>query len=311
MNVSEIMNTDPLIVDESAPLPNAIEQMTYQKRSCLLVTNCGALTGIVTERDLVGLLHNALEGKDIGKTSIAEVMTHGPCSIPETTSSEDALNLSRSRKIRHIPVINDDNQLVGLVTQANLLDAYLTALNDNAELSESLERLKLLSLEDPLMQIGNRRAMEIDLGFTESEAKRHGKRYSVALIDVDYFKRFNDTYGHQAGDDALRKVAQGLQKTTRSADRIYRYGGEEILALMPEASFEDAKITCERLRQSIEELAIPNEDTPLGVLTVSIGLASSPTDNWQEMVERADKALYEAKNGGRNQIRGLHTGNKS
>lgn len=302
MNVREVMNSEPLIVELQTPLESAITRMTDTKSSCLLVVNGGVLSGIITERDLTQLLNQVIQGCDISKFSVADVMTPNPCHILETTSCEDALALSRSRKIRHIPVVNEQDELSGIVTQSNLLDAYFSLLSDNAELTENLELLKLQSLEDPLMKIGNRRAMEVDLNFTQAEALRHNQHFSVALIDIDYFKRFNDSYGHQAGDEALKAVANALKTAKRSSDRIYRYGGEEILMLMPKTSEEEALLFGERIRQAIESLALPNEGSPFGLLTTSVGVADSPIDNWSEMVERADKALYAAKDSGRNKV---------
>lgn len=302
MNVKEVMNSEPLIVEQQTSLALAITRMTDTNSSCLLVVNDGVLCGIITERDLTRLLKEVIQGADISRLSVSEIMTHNPCHILETTSCEDALALSRSRKIRHIPVVNEADQLIGIVAQSNLLDAYFSVLSDNAELTENLELLKLQSLEDPLMQIGNRRAMEVDLNFTQAEAQRHNQHFSVALFDIDYFKRFNDSYGHQAGDDALKAVASALKREKRSTDRIYRYGGEEILMLMPKTSVEEALLCVERIRQSIESLAIPNKGSPFELLTASVGVADSPTDDWSEMVERADKALYAAKDSGRNRV---------
>lgn len=302
MNVNEVMNTEPLIVDEGEFLGSAISKMTSTRSSCMLVVKSGVLNGIVTEKDLTFLLDDAIQGTDISQRTLSEIMTHSPCRITESTSCETALSLSRSRRIRHIPVVNDQDELVGLVTQSHLLDAYLALIDDNAELSDKLEKLQLLSLEDPLMKIGNRRAMEVDLDFTEAEAKRHSKCYSIGLIDLDYFKRFNDTYGHQAGDDALRKAAQALRSALRTSDRLFRYGGEELLVLMPDTDAGEALQCGERLRIAIESMALPNADTPIGLLTASIGLASAPTENWKQMVENADQALYAAKEAGRNRV---------
>ena len=302
MNVRDVMNSEPLIVELQTPLESAITRMTDTKSSCLLVVNGGVLYGIITERDLTQLLKEVIQGCDISKFSVADVMTPNPCHILETTSCEDALALSRSRKIRHIPVVNEQDELSGIVTQSNLLDAYFSLLSDNAELTENLELLKLQSLEDPLMKIGNRRAMEVDLNFTQAEALRHNQHFSVALIDIDYFKRFNDSYGHQAGDEALKAVANALKSAKRSSDRIYRYGGEEILMLMPKTSEQEALLVGERIRQAIESMALPSEGSPFGLLTTSVGVADSPIDNWSEMVERADKALYAAKDSGRNKV---------
>ena len=117
-----------------------------------------------------------------------------------------------------------------------------------------------------MLKIGNRRAMEIDLAFTEADAKRHHKTFAVALLDIDFFKKFNDRYGHQAGDDALRDVAQAIKYSVRDSDRVFRYGGEEILILMPETEVVAAIKCAERVRKAVEHLAVPHLDSDDGVL---------------------------------------------
>jgi len=241
-----------------------------------------------------------LAGKGELDRQIQEIMTPEPVCVTEHSLFKDALMLSRSRKLRHLPVLNDQDLLAGLVTQTNLVDAYAGLVDKQDELENSVEQLKLLSLEDPLLGIGNRRAMEVDLAFTEADAIRHHKAYAVALLDIDFFKGFNDTYGHQTGDDALRVVAQTIKQTVRTSDRVFRYGGEEILILMPEANMESAFKCADRARKAVEHLQIPHGGSPLQVLTLSGGVASEKEGVWMDLVEKADKALYRSKNNGRN-----------
>jgi len=241
-----------------------------------------------------------LAGKGELDRQIQEIMTPEPVCVTEHSLFKDALMLSRSRKLRHLPVLNDQDLLAGLVTQTNLVDAYAGLVDKQDELENSVEQLKLLSLEDPLLGIGNRRAMEVDLAFTEADAIRHHKTYAVALLDIDFFKGFNDTYGHQTGDDALRVVAQTIKQTVRTSDRVFRYGGEEILILMPEANMESAFKCADRARKAVEHLQIPHGGSPLQVLTLSGGVASEKEGVWMDLVDKADKALYRSKNNGRN-----------
>ena len=144
--------------------------------------------------------------------------------------------------------------------------------------------------------------MEVDLAFTQAEAQRHKKSYGVGLFDLDRFKTFNDRYGHQAGDDALKAVAQTICGAIRSSDRVFRYGGEEILVLMPGADRDSAMVCAKRVREAIEALELVHEDSHTGFLTISGGVASDIAADWEVLVERADKALYEAKDSGRNKV---------
>ena len=109
-------------------------------------------------------------------------------------------------------------------------------------------------------------------------------------------------YGHQEGDVALRSVAQTAKNVLRDADRVFRYGGEEMLILMPESHLQEAEIAAERVREAIYQLQIPHQPSPLGYLSVSIGLAETGSQAWLPTIKRADEALYRAKNSGRNRL---------
>ena len=126
------------------------------------------------------------------------------------------------------------------------------------------------------------------------------------MIDVDYFKKYNDRYGHIAGDDCLRKIAAVLQKNAqRAGDFVGRFGGEEFVALLPGLGREESFAWADRLRQDIEQAAIPHEDSATGCITVSIGIVSITAEkagNMLEIIRLADKALYRAKAGGRNRV---------
>ena len=300
MLVQGLMNKNPVKVDQSTSLKDAIPLMSAVKSSCINVLFEKQPVGILTDRDVACLFADFLNGSCDIDRPISEVMTSDPVCVTQESSFKDALMLSKSRKLRNLPVINDDGELVGLVTQTSLIEAYATLVERQDELEGVVEELQMLSLEDPLLRIGNRRAMEVDLIHTQADAVRHNRSYAVALIDVDYFKNYNDFYGHQKGDEILIAIAKMIKKTVRTSDRVFRYGGEEILILMPESDQDKAFKCAERVRVAIEKLSLTHEKSPLKQVTVSAGIASETKGKWDDLVGRADKALYMSKHDGRN-----------
>jgi diguanylate cyclase (GGDEF)-like protein len=124
------------------------------------------------------------------------------------------------------------------------------------------------------------------------------------MIDIDYFKKINDTYGHAAGDEALRKLADQIRQALRTTDILGRYGGEEFVVLMPETDLASGHKIAERLLHMVRELNIRSDKTEFGI-TISVGLAEQSQANAQtldDLIDQADKALYTAKQSGRNQV---------
>ena len=179
-----------------------------------------------------------------------------------------------------------------------------------------LERanLELLeqSLTDPLTGLGNRRRMEIDLEHTHARAIRVGRTYGVVLFDIDHFKRYNDDYGHQAGDEVLRVVAGCLDRVVRAGECAYRYGGEEFLLLLPDCDPNDAVHAAERVRTSIAETRLADSRlVGADSLSLSGGVASWMPDSGRsasEVVRLADEALFSAKSAGRDCVRAMDAG---
>jgi two-component system chemotaxis response regulator CheY len=189
--------------------------------------------------------------------------------------------------------------------EARLLSASrVTALH--AELAHSRVELVRQARTDALTGLHNRLSLDADLQAMHRSSVRYRRPYALALCDVDCFKAYNDTYGHPAGDQALRTVAATLVDQLRDCDRVYRYGGEEFLVLLPEQGRVGATIAMERVRERLERAAIEHTgSTPPGVLTLSVGLAAldpGSTVDAQQLLMEADTALYRAKTGGRNRV---------
>jgi diguanylate cyclase (GGDEF)-like protein len=149
--------------------------------------------------------------------------------------------------------------------------------------------------------------MEQDLGRAQARAIRNGRPFAVALFDIDHFKLYNDHYGHLAGDEALRRVANCFDSTTRAGESTYRYGGEEFLVLMVDCDLDGAVAAAERIRRSVSEAAVPHDARPTQppLVTLSGGVASwaqMSTASMDDLLGRADEALFAAKAAGRNRV---------
>jgi diguanylate cyclase (GGDEF)-like protein len=168
--------------------------------------------------------------------------------------------------------------------------------------------LESLANIDGLTELPNRRLFDTVLATEWARASRTGSPLSVALMDVDFFKRYNDHYGHAMGDQALRLVARALHKRVqRRADTAARWGGEEFVVVMPETPLEGALELAEKLRFAVQNLGVAHKRSNAAVLTLSIGVACSATDavsTPEALLERADERLYRAKKTGRNRVVG-------
>jgi diguanylate cyclase (GGDEF)-like protein len=173
------------------------------------------------------------------------------------------------------------------------------------ELGVLNRELTAIARRDSLTGLRNRRALAEDLALHESHALRYGHSYCLAVLDVDHFKSYNDTFGHQAGDEILQLVAAQLTELLRDGDTLYRYGGEEFLTIFPEQSLESGGFAVERMRAGIEALGLPHPTAVGGVLTFSAGLAlleAGSRRSSREVLKEADDALYRAKALGRNRV---------
>jgi diguanylate cyclase (GGDEF)-like protein len=173
------------------------------------------------------------------------------------------------------------------------------------------DALRLLSVRDPLTGLFNRRYMEEASEREMRRSTRHQTPLGVVMIDIDHFKRFNDTYGHEAGDALLREFGTLVRAQTRREDIACRYGGEEFLLILPEADAVTTAQCAEKLRRAMEHLSVDVNGQAVGQVTASFGVAAFPehSDSFTALVRIADKALYAAKSAGRNRVSvppGLH-----
>jgi diguanylate cyclase (GGDEF)-like protein len=194
----------------------------------------------------------------------------------------------------------------------------LSVLGDMIAISLHNAQLYHRSIVDGLTKVYSRGHFDVHLFQEISRAKRFIQReenqirndaemnrfVSLVMVDIDHFKKFNDTYGHQLGDQVLQSVAGSLHENVRSMDIVARYGGEEFAIVFPETKKFDALSIAERLRSSVEQIPIHEETGDSSKVTISLGVATFPgdADEMRDLINRADQALYHAKSSGRNKV---------
>lgn len=312
--IIDFMTTKVATVGPDTPLSEVAEIMCQSRLSCIVVIEQDYPIAVITERDMTKLASQLLNGEPT--KSLRDVMSKSLFTLNTDASCNEALELANSKRIRRMVIVDADGKLAGVATQSDLLRAHAKDLSFQKsnleaqvkkrthELHGLNERLMELTRIDPMLGVGNRRSMDEELIKISERARRYKRPYAVALVDVDNFKMYNDNYGHQLGDEALIKVASALKNAVRSADSVFRYGGEEFLVILPEVGIDGALVAGEHMRSAIEALQIKHDFASKGVLTVSAGIAEEYIDSpsIERMINRADNALYTAKSNGRNQV---------
>lgn len=198
-----------------------------------------------------------------------------------------------------IPLQSSDNE----VNQIGVLIYDVTDIAVNKmKLEDANKKLEILSKTDHLTQLNNRGAWESDLEKEFHRVKRNKQPCSVVMFDIDHFKKVNDTYGHQAGDEVIRRTSKLLKEMMRKSDIAGRYGGEEFAVILPDTCSANALVFTERLRQRIEMEVVEYEEFKIKI-TISLGISELTEDceSYQAWLEQSDKALYVCKESGRNQ----------
>ena len=198
-----------------------------------------------------------------------------------------------------------------MIAEGELQQAVLALANMFAEqVALSLanirlrEALRSQSIRDPLTSLYNRRYLEEMMDRETRRAIRADSGLGVLMLDLDHFKRFNDTFGHDAGDAVLRETASFLSKSVRAEDIVCRFGGEEFMILLPGADLATTEARAERIRSRLRDVTVVYEGQSLGIITVSIGVAEAPQHGTspQALIAAADAALYRAKREGRDRV---------
>ena len=230
----------------------------------------------------------------------------GPCiGVPVAHEGKPLAALLVGRKKGRVPFENADLELIEILSSLAAV-----AIRNQLQKGDLLRLNRILSEEaatDPLMNIGNRRSFQEAIIRVHAGARRYGTPYGLLMIDVDWFKLFNDNYGHQAGDKVLSQVAKSVSDTIRADDQVFRYGGEELVLIGRVNDTDGLMALGERVRTEIERSDIVHEKSEFKRVTCSLGGAFHPgstaedsSPSWESILKEADTALYRAKELGRN-----------
>lgn len=255
-----------------------------------------------------------------GEAGLAAVNAYQPDLIvtdvmmPKMNGYELARRVRANPQTKFIPVIiqtaarNDAEGVrygsevgaLGYITDPTDIDLLLARVRTLLDFKEYLNTCEEQAFTDHLTGLANRRRFERQLEREVTRTLRYSRPFCLLLLDIDNFKAVNDTYGHEAGDEAINCLAKTLQAATRGIDMAARVGGEEFAVILPETEFEGGFETAERLRRAISETEIPL----VGQITASFGVAEFPlcATTGRELVATADAAMYEAKRQGRNRV---------
>jgi diguanylate cyclase (GGDEF)-like protein/PAS domain S-box-containing protein len=278
--------------------------VTFTQKGQLTLTNRAF-------RDTLGYDSKDLASMAIEDIVSAEARDAFHAAHRHIAGSEEPAHLETTFLTRSGRVIEVEGALsVALENEQQVTRAIFRNVTARREAERALraanEALERLSTTDPLTGVANRRLFDLRLAEEISRVGRHGGELSIALVDVDCFKLYNDTYGHQQGDECLRKVAACLRASARrSGELAARYGGEEFALVLPGSSADVALLLADQLRESVQKLAVPHAKHPLGMVTISVGVASFDAHAMKgsdALIAAADTALYRAKHAGRNRV---------
>ena len=293
--VKDYMTSPILSVDNDATLKEVADFMNSHKTSVVLVRNKNhGYIGVVTDADFTHKV--AVKEYSVNTTTIESIMSAPIKAVDGSMFMADANGIIHQSGIRHLAV-TENGEFIGLLSAMNFFEYY----------KDVEEHLSNLAIHDGLTGIYNRRYFDETLAREWKRTMREKAPLSLIMLDIDYFKKYNDTYGHQAGDECLRQVATTISGALRRpADMAARYGGEEFVVVLPNLKLEDSAKFGETIRAKIEALKMEHKQSDANpFITVSLGIASvvpSSISSYEELVGAADKALYSAKNKGRNRV---------
>ena len=276
--------------------------------SIIMIDDEHKAIGIFTTKDFITLIN---KNSDLSKP-ISNYMTKPVYTLNEHSTISEAIDFIRDKHFKRIVVTNDLDEITGILTQKELLRIIYNKWIDfikeegnriskmNEELLTKANKLEEKASFDFLTKLYNRSKFNSFLDYEISKANRYKEQYlSVLLVDIDYFKNVNDTYGHLVGDNILQEVSKILTICSRDTDIVARWGGEEFILMLPQTNIEQAYLVAQKLRATVEK----HKFDEVKHITCSIGVAQFHKNETKEtLFKRVDDALYKAKKAGRNRV---------
>jgi two-component system cell cycle response regulator len=288
-------NFDVLVVDDEPDkrmlLTVALEMAGYNVRTA----NDGdeglaAVESYQPDLIVTDVMMPRMDGYELARRVRANPLTRFIPIIIQTAARNDAQDLRRGAEVGAL----------GYITDPLDIDLLLARVRTLLDFKGYLDTCEEQAFTDHLTGLANRRRFERQLEREVGRTLRYGRPFCLLLLDIDHFKQVNDTHGHEAGDEAIRRLAKSLQAGTRGIDLAARIGGEEFAVLLTETGFEGGAEVAERLRHAIKQEEIP----AVGHITASFGVAEFPAcaQTGRELLTAADAAMYEAKRQGRDRV---------
>jgi len=299
VKISDVMMTDVLTAAKTDTILDMSKRLqAHRIGAIVIVDNNRYPVGIVSERDIIrslGIYKEQALNKQAQDIMSSPVLTLEPDQDIETAATLMSLNM-----IRRIPITVND-RLAGIISYRDITNALR---KNYYMLEQKTEKLEDKANHDPLTGLFNKGYMEEQLTYHFELARRSRNSMAVMFLDIDHFKKVNDTYGHQRGDEVLKRIAHILKDKSRAINVVGRFGGEEFMIIGPISDYKSALYLGERIRTAVEKEVFSHENTDFNI-TISIGISvwNSSIASEKDLVKFADEALYTAKRNGRNQVR--------
>jgi len=278
--VKEVMTQNPVTIDIKDKVTSAIELMKVFDVGSVIVEENGRAVNIITQKDIICALYHKYENMIISEFIKKCKPERKLKTIVDSTTVYDAMKLMEEKKIKHLPVIDKNGRTIGIITATDIL-----------------RKVTHVAFVDTLTKVYNRRYIDV-LYFK----LRERYKYTLMMLDIDNFKKINDTYGHLKGDEVLKALANTVKNSLRGSDLVIRWGGEEFLIILQHLSNIDIAVSLsEKLRKKINHIKIKDVGHFSCSFGVSCGYISKEHDI-KKILNRADEALYLAKRKGKNRV---------
>lgn len=295
-------------IDKNMQTADLLREMTKNHYESVMIIEDFKPIGIFTTKDIVKIIKN---NRNL-QLPISSYMSSPVETIHKNSSVKEALDFLKQKHYKRVIVVDDNGKMMGAVSQKELIslsyskwamlirEHHEELCQINASLLHKCKRYEVMASTDNLTGLYNRNKFEELYSSSYQTMIERENSMSLIILDIDNFKKVNDIFGHNVGDDVLIKISQELQNILRNIDIVCRWGGEEFAVLLPATEPKDALYLAEKLRSHIEKLKIDKVNT----ITASFGVSKVyKGEELKDVLNRADKALYEAKESGRNCVK--------